>query len=162
MMQRVLIIGCPGSGKSTFARALQERTGLPLFYLDMLFHRPDRTTVSQEEFDARLRSVLESPAFIIDGNYARTLPQRLEKADTVFWLDYPLEVCLQGVEDRRGQVRPDMPWIEEAEDPEFTEYIKTFDRDQRPLMEAALRACPPETLIVFKSRAEAAAYLSAL
>lgn len=58
-MQRVIIIGSPGAGKSTFARRLRDKTGLPLFYLDMLWHKPDRTTVSKEEFDAQLEKLLK-------------------------------------------------------------------------------------------------------
>lgn len=50
-MKKVIVIGCPGSGKSTFARALQSITGLLLFYLDMVYHKPDRTTISNQEFD---------------------------------------------------------------------------------------------------------------
>ena len=53
-MKKVLVIGCPGSGKSTFARRLRDRTGLPLYPLDLLWHRPDKTTVSEAEFDAAL------------------------------------------------------------------------------------------------------------
>ena len=72
-MKRILVIGCPGAGKSTFARALRDRTGLPLWYLDQIWHRPDRTTVSRAEFDARLTGLLRGDAWIIDGNYLRTL-----------------------------------------------------------------------------------------
>ena len=57
-MQKVIVIGCPGAGKSTFARQLREATGLPLYYLDMLWHRPDRTNLPREEFDARLEELL--------------------------------------------------------------------------------------------------------
>lgn len=53
-MKKILVIGCPGSGKSTFARRLRDRTGLPLYHLDLLWHRPDKTTVSEAEFDAAL------------------------------------------------------------------------------------------------------------
>lgn len=58
-MRRVLVIGCPGAGKSTFARRLRDATGLPLYYLDMLWHKPDRTTITREEFDIRLQMILE-------------------------------------------------------------------------------------------------------
>lgn len=95
-MKRILVIGCPGAGKSTFARALRDRTALPLWYLDQIWHRPDRTTASREEFDARLNELLQQPAWIIDGNYLRTLEPRLQAADAVFLLDYPVEICLEG------------------------------------------------------------------
>lgn len=99
-MKKVIVIGCPGSGKSTFSRKLHKITGLSLFYLDMIYHKPDKTTVSKAEFDEKLHEILEQEEWIIDGNYIRTLPLRLEQCDTVFWLDYPLEVCLQGIEMR--------------------------------------------------------------
>ena len=85
--RRILVIGCPGAGKSTFARTLQKKTGLPLYYLDMLFHRADKTTVTDEEFDEQLITILNKGAWIIDGNYLRTLSMRLEYADAVFFLD---------------------------------------------------------------------------
>ncbi len=104
-MKKVIVIGSPGAGKSTFSRKLQNITGLPLFYLDMIYHRADKTTCSAEEFDEKLKGILERDQWIIDGNYARTLPLRLKQCDTVFWLDYPLEVCLQGIESRFGKPR---------------------------------------------------------
>ena len=70
---RVLVIGSPGSGKSTFSRKLRDVTGLPLYYLDMLYHNPDRTTVNRAEFDERLSRILELDQWIIDGTYRRTL-----------------------------------------------------------------------------------------
>lgn len=88
-MRRVLVIGCPGAGKSTFARRLRDATGLPLYYLDILWHKPDRTTITREEFDIRLQMILEQDEWIIDGNFARTLPMRLAYCDTVFFLDFP-------------------------------------------------------------------------
>ena len=96
IMKKVLIIGCPGAGKSTFGRALAAKTGLPLFYLDMVWHRADRTTVSRDEFDVKLTEIMKNEGWIIDGNYKRTLPVRLREADTVFFLDYPIDVCLAG------------------------------------------------------------------
>ena len=57
-MKKVIVIGCCGAGKSTFARKLRDLTGLPLHYLDMIWHKPDRTNVSREEFDAALQNIL--------------------------------------------------------------------------------------------------------
>ena len=57
-MKKVIVIGCPGSGKSTFSRALAEKMGLPLYHLDMLYWNPDRTTVEKSVFRARLTEIL--------------------------------------------------------------------------------------------------------
>ena len=78
-MKKIIVIGSPGAGKSTFSRKLQNITGLPLFYLDMIYHRPDKTTCSAEEFDEKLNQILVQDQWIIDGNYARTLPLRLDQ-----------------------------------------------------------------------------------
>lgn len=133
-MKRVLVIGCPGAGKSTFARRLRDVTGLPLYYLDMMWHKPDRTTVTREQFDSRLQSILKRDAWIIDGNYARTLPQRLEYCDTVFFLDFPTDICVAGAEQRIGVKREDMPWVEHGFEEEFRQYIAEFPTRQRPQM----------------------------
>lgn len=161
-MRRVIVIGCPGSGKSTFARSLRDITGLPLHYLDMLYHKPDRTTYSREEFDEKLRIILEKDEWIIDGNYNRTIPMRLERCDTVFWLDYPLEVCLDGVESRRNCPREDMPWIETEADGDFLDYIRDFGNTKRPAIEAMLSQAEGKRIYIFHSREESSSFLEKL
>lgn len=163
MLERIMVIGCPGAGKSTFARALRDITGLPLHYLDQIWHRADRTNISREEFDESLGRILEGERWIIDGNYNRTLEMRLQRCDTVFWLDYPLDVCLAGAQSRVGQTREDMPWVEETLDPAFREWIENFARDHRPRISALLEQYGEgKEIIIFKSRGEAAAWLQGL
>ena len=161
-MRKAMIIGCPGSGKSTFARGLQAATGLPLYYLDMLYWNADRTTVPKEVFCTRLREILETDAWIIDGNYGSTMEMRLEKCDTVFFLDYPTEVCLDGIHTRFGKPRADMPWIETEEDTEFLNFIKAFEAESRPTILALLEKHPEKQTVIFRSRKEAEAYLRKL
>jgi adenylate kinase family enzyme len=161
-MQKIIVIGCPGAGKSVFARALHEKTGLPLCHLDQLFWNADRTTVTRELFRARLAAVLATDAWIIDGNYASTMEERMAACDTVLFLDYPTEVCLDGVRARRGKPRPDLPWIETAEDAEFMDYIKDFQAKSRPAILELLARQDQKRVVAFSSRAEADAYLQGL
>ncbi len=158
-MKRVLIIGCPGSGKSTLALALHQKTGLPLYHLDMMYWNADKTTVEKRVFRARLAAVLAQEAWIIDGNYSATMELRLAACDTVIFLDYPVEVCLSGVEARRGKPRADMPWIETEEDAEFVAYVQNYRAQQRPTVRALLEKYAEKNVIILKDRAEAEAFL---
>ena len=161
-MKRILVIGCPGSGKSTFARALAERIGLPLYHLDMMYWNADRTQVEKSVFRARLAEAMSHDRWIIDGNYQSTMELRLQTADTVFFLDYPTEVCLEGLRARMGKPRPDMPWIEQEEDAEFTEYVRSFVDQNRPFILALLEKYKSVSSVVLTDRALADAYLKSL
>lgn len=160
-MKRVIVIGCPGSGKSTFSRALRDKTGLPLYYLDMMYWNADKTVVEKSIFLDRLSAVLKREEWITDGNYSSTMEMRLIACDTVIFLDYPLEVCLSGIRERRGKPRPDMPWIEEAEDEEFLAFVRDYHEKQRPVVFELLRKYPEKEIIIFKDRKEAEAFLKA-
>lgn len=160
--RKILVIGCPGAGKSTFARKLRDKTGLPLYYLDMLFHNSDRSTVSRETFDAGLREILQRPEWIIDGNYRRTLPLRFEACTDVFLFDVPVEQCLKNAAARVGSVREDLPWVETELDPDFRQYILDFPTDQLPVIQDLIeRYHDARRITVFHSAAEADRWLEA-
>ena len=158
-MQKIIIIGCPGSGKTTFAEKLRDKTGLPLFYLDAIWHKPDRTHISREEYDARLAEILALDAWIIDGNYSRTLERRLAACDTVFFFDLPTSVCLEGAIERLGKSRYDMPWIDTELDPNLEREIREYGQKNRPIVYALLEKYPSKKAIIFESRAQADAFL---
>ena len=158
-MRKILVIGCPGSGKTTFATALHEKTGIPLHHLDMLFWNADKTTVEKSVFKERLARVMETDAWIIDGNYSSTMELRLAACDTVFFLDLPTDVCLDGVRARRGKARRDMPWIETEEDIEFTNFIKAFREKTRPEILSFLDRYREKNIIVFQSREQSEEFL---
>ena len=133
-MRKVIVIGCPGAGKSTFARKLRDLTGLPIFYLDMIWHKADRTNISREEFDLKLEEIMEKPCWIIDGNYQRTLEARMKLCDTVFLLDFSVDVCIEGAKARVGNVREDMPWVETKLDESFRQWIEDFPQNGLPII----------------------------
>ena len=111
-MKKILIIGSSGAGKSAFAKALSRILGIPVCHLDVLYWKPDWTESPPDEFEAKQREILENEVFIIDGYYGLTFPMRLDKADTVFWLDFNRFVCFYSAVKRRikhrNKVRSDM------------------------------------------------------
>ena len=113
-----------------------------------------------EEFDAELNEIFKKAAWIIDGNYLRTLEPRLQACDTVFFMDYPLEVCLSGAASRIGKRREDLPWVETTFDEEFKQRILDFPKDQLPQIYDNLKKYEKsKDIIIFKSRKEADDYL---
>ncbi len=131
--KRILVIGCPGSGKSTLASQLAERLQLPLIRLDEIQWVSDDETLTREVFDQKLVEVLDQECWVMDGNYGRTLPRRLERAELVIWLDFPRHICLYRVIKRyliyHGRKNPlgNPDHIDFA----FLQFIWNFDRENQ-------------------------------
>lgn len=161
-MKKIMVIGCPGSGKSTFSRALHKMTGIPIFHLDMIYWNSDRTTVGKSVFLERLSNTIQKDEWIIDGNYGSTIELRLQACDTVIFLDYPLDICLEGAKERRGKARTDMPWIEadNEEDTEFIEFIKNYNFQNRPTVMELLDKYSYKDIYILKNRNEADEFLN--
>lgn len=167
-MQRVVVVGPSAAGKSTLARRLGVITGLPVVHIDRMLWRPGWVEASREEFDAAHAAAVAEDRWILDGTYLRTLPQRLERADAIVWLDFPRSVSLRRVMWRTirylGRTRPDMTaGCNERFDLEFLSYIWSFQTRQRPGLARAIASYGGHArLHLIRSPREARRFLSSL
>ena len=164
-MERVLIIGCGGSGKSTLARQLGEKTGLPVIHLDKVWWKPGWEHITKEAFDRELAALLDMPRWILDGNFNRTISMRLERCDTVIYLDFNRFVCLWGWLKRLitnwGRSRPDMPEnCAERFDPVFMKWIWDFNRNNRKRYHGMLGELTGKQVVILKNRRQVKRYLN--
>ncbi len=166
-MERILIIGCGGAGKSTLARQLGQKLNIPVVHLDKLFWKPGWVSLTTEEFDPLMRRELAKERWIMDGNYNRTFPERLERCDTVIYLDFSRFACLMGVAKRvittYGKVRPDMgEGCPERIDLEFLKWVWNFNRNKRDAYYEQLNAATGKNIVILKTRRGVKKFLKTL
>lgn len=166
-MERILIIGCGGAGKSTLARQLGEKLNLPVVHLDKLFWKPGWVESSKAEIDERIHLEMQKPRWIMDGNYNRTLRERVKHCDTIIYLDFSRLFCLMGVLKRiittYGTVRPDMgEGCPERVDLEFLKWVWNYNRDKRECNYRLLNEAENVETIVLKNRRMVKRFLQSL
>ena len=163
-MERIMIIGCGGSGKSTLARQLGEKLNLPVIHLDKLFWQPGWVQISHEEFDKLHREALAGEQWIVDGNFDRTMAERIGYCDTVIYLDMPRLVCLKNwmgrVISNWGHAREDMAeGCAEWFDPEMAGWIWKFNQHNRKRYYELLNHLEDKRVYILKSRREVGRFL---
>lgn len=166
-MERIMIIGCGGAGKSTLSRQLGDKLNLPVVHLDKLFWRPGWEQISREEFDKLHREALAGQKWIIDGNFDRTMGERIGYCDTVIYLDFSRTACLMGVVKRiltsYGKVRPDMGEdCPERIDREFLQWVWNFNKNKREKTYRLLNETDGIEKIVLKNRRAVRKFLKTL
>ena len=135
-MRRILVIGSGGAGKSTLARCVSERLGLPLLHLDRMYWRPGWIATPKEEWRQTVESAIAAETWIMDGNYGGTMDIRIRAADTIIFLDLPRLLCLWRIVRRqvqwRGRSRPDMtPGCPERLTAQFVGWVWNYPRRRR-------------------------------
>ena len=167
-MERVIVIGCGGAGKSTLSRQLGEKTGLPVVHLDQIWWEPGNWQhLEREDFDRQLAVEVEKPYWILDGNFNRTLDVRLEACDTVIYLDFNRLTCLKSwigrVIRNWGHARIDMAeGCSEWFDPEMARWIWNFNRTNRSRYHEKLRNLKGKNVVILKNRSQVRKFLAEL
>ena len=153
---KVIVIGCPGAGKSTFSRKLHIATKIDLYHLDSIYWNSDCIHISREELIEKQKEILKSNRYIIDGNFKNTLELRIKEADVVFLFDLPTEICIEGARKRKGN-RPEMP-CQLPSNNELIDFIKNFNKDVMPKIQLLINKYN-KNVIVFHSHKEADDYI---
>lgn len=166
-MKRIMIIGCPGSGKSTLSKQLAVKLKLPLVHLDQMYWKSNWQPISNEMFDELLLHEVQKDEWIIDGNYSRTISMRLEKCDTIIYLDYHRITCLLGVLKRvikgYGKTREDMGEnCPERLDADFLKYVWTFNQSRREEYLRLLSCQKDKRVIILRYRRDGAKFIRSL
>lgn len=153
-MKKILVIGSPGAGKSTFAKRLHEAANLPVIHLDQLYWKPNWVeTLDKEEWREKVEDVLRGGEWIIDGNYSGTLEMRLKKCDTVIYLDFPRTICTWRVFKRtliyQNKTRPDMAkGCTEKFDWAFIKWTWAYPTRSKPNVEEILKRFGSEKAMI--------------
>ena len=167
-MKRIMVIGCCGAGKSTFSKKLQQIIDIQLIHLDQCYWQPNWQETDKLEWQEAVQKLANQPEWIIDGNYGGTLDIRLDRADTIIFLDYPSWKCLWRVMKRVlkywGKVRPDMPeGCKERFDWNFLHYVATFNQKKRPGIFKKISALnQKKNIFIFKTDKQANKFLNSL
>jgi len=166
-MKKILILGCCGAGKSTFAKRLHAITKIELIHLDQHYWKPNWTESEPAEWQKTIAQLIQKPSWIMDGNYGGTLAARIKAADTILFLDYPTAKCLWRVITRtlkyKGTERPDMPkGCKERFDLEFLHYVATFNLRKRKSLLRQLESAEKENkqVRIFRTDESVAKFLS--
>jgi adenylate kinase family enzyme len=166
-MERVLVLGSGGAGKSTFAAQLGRHLQLPVVHLDREFWLPGWVKPEAEAWERRVQELCQRPYWVMDGDYRRTLEPRLAACDTIIFLDLPARLCLRRVLWRSlrdfGRTRFDMSdgCRERLPRPYFLRSIVGYPQQRRPLLMETLGAVGGRTVIVLRSPADVRAFLRA-
>lgn len=166
--ERISVIGCPGAGKTTFARELAEITKLPLCHLDLIYH--DQTheyKTNKKSWRERVLTETKRRQWIMDGNYKSTFDIRLPESDMIIFLDYPTHLSIMRAIKRRFQfrkkVRTDMPstW-KESLGKDFFMFILNFNHKIAPQIRSQLQSYKDKEVVILKSPHLAEVHLSTI
>lgn len=163
-MDKIIVIGCGGAGKSTFSRKLSNKLDIPVYHLDKLFWNKGWIETLQKEFNKKIKEVISKDKWIIDGNYIKTIDIRAKDADTIIFINMPTYICLYRIFKRRfmyrGKSRPDMAdGCPEGIDIEFFKWVLSYNKKIRPEILKKLSLYKEKNIVVLNGRKEVKKFL---
>lgn len=159
-MNKIIVIGCPGSGKSCFSKRLSSLLEIPVYHLDNIWWKPDGSHIPRDEFDGVLHQIFATDEWILDGDYSRTYQMRMAACDTIVFLDYSKEQCMAGIRQRVSAERTDCPI--NVMDERLVCEVERYETQNRNEILELLELYQEKKIYVFRTREEADVFLATL
>lgn len=159
-MNKIIVIGCPGSGKSCFSKRLSNILKIPVYHLDNIWWKPDGSHIPRDEFDDDLHQIFAADKWILDGDYSRTYQMRMAACDTIAFLDYSKEQCMAGIRQRASAERTDCP-INVMDERLLCE-VERYETQNRNEILELLELYQEKRIYIFHTREEADVFLATL
>lgn len=155
-VNKISIIGGPGTGKSTLANNIGKELNLPIYHLDAIHHLENWEVRDSKERDKIILEKIEEERWIIDGTYKSTLEARVKKSDMIIFLNYSTIARLKGVFSRylknRGKEKPEIPGCKERMNWQFLKLVINWEKGRKKLIEEVLEKNKDKNIIIFKNR----------
>lgn len=160
---KIIVIGCPGSGKSFLSNKISSILNTKVYHMDVLYWRRNWKHITRFHLKWNLFCITHKKNWIIDGNYSHTLEYRIKKANLIVVFDFPTEVCMKNAKSRVGKKRDDLPaYLEEKDDPEFYEIITNFKEKSYPYIETLIKKYPSKKVVILKTIDDENKFLNSL
>lgn len=155
-LNRISIIGAPGTGKTTLANELSRLYNIPATHIDGIHHLENWQVRDKKERDKIILDIVQNERWIIDGTYHATLRTRVEKSDLVIWLDYSSWTQLKGVVKRwiksGGKEKPEIPGCKEQLTFKFLKYVSKYNKEKRQIIVDNLEGIDDSKILIFKKQ----------
>lgn len=157
-MKRILIIGGPGTGKTTLANSLGEELDLQVYHLDGIHHLENWEKRDKDQRDEMILKIAKKEQWIMDGTYRSTLEKRVKRAEMILFLNYSTAAKLKGILSRyrknKGNEKPDIPGCKEKMTWEFIRFTAKWNRTKKKFVEKVLQENQEKKIFIFKTRKE--------
>lgn len=162
-INRISIVGAPGSGKTTLSFKLEKLYKLPVFNIDTIYQLPNWVMRDPKERDQMILEEAAKDKWIIDGTFIDTLENRVERADIIFFLDFSTFTFIKGILKRyfsnRGKEKPDMPGCIERLDISFFFYVLTYNIRRRKYVLEILNKHPEKDIRIYRKQKDLNAWI---
>jgi len=155
-INKITIIGGPGTGKSTLANNLAGILSLPVYHIDGIHHLENWQIRDKKERDQIILDIIKNSKWIMDGTYHSTLEMRVKNSDVIIFLNYSTFARLKGILSRyfknKNKEKPEIPGCKERMTLEFLKFTIKWNKTKGKTINSILEKYNNKPVLIFKNR----------